>query len=70
MKIDIDVETADSLVKSILREHFEMLDTDVKELQSRLHNLQRYEQEDLISNIFYRNALFTVLEFFGEKPSE
>jgi hypothetical protein len=63
MKIELNSEAVDGIVKSILLQDYKMLCSDIENLESAAE-LPKYKKEDLEHNYRYRNAMETLLEYY------
>lgn len=65
MKLEINDDLADEIMRQVLRQQYESLCHSIKILENRL-NLPFYEETDLKDNIMYARAIRTTLEYFTE----
>jgi len=63
MKLEINDDMADEIVRQVLREQYEGLCESIKTLEGRL-NLKPYEEQDLKDNIANARAIRTALAYF------
>lgn len=64
MKLEINDDLADEIVRQVLRQQYESLCHSIKNLESR-HDLADYEEQDLKDNIMYARAIRTTVEYFS-----
>lgn len=65
MKLEINDDLADEIIRQVLRRQYESLCHSIKSLENRL-DLAFYEESDLKDNIMYARAIRTTLEYFSE----
>lgn len=65
MKLEINDDLADEIVRQVLRQQYESLCHAINSLESRL-DLAAYEEADLKDNIMYARAIRGTLEFFSQ----
>lgn len=66
MKIQINDESVNDILKSVLVDDYKSLLKSISELESleKSENIERYEIKDLSDQIRYKNALAITLEYY------
>lgn len=66
MKIQINDESVNDILKSVLVDDYKSLLKSISELESleKSENIERYEIKDLSDQIRYKNALEITLEYY------
>ncbi len=63
MKIELNDEAVDGLIKSILIQDYKGLCQDITNLEES-EELANYQKEDLKNNYRYRNAMEVMMEYY------
>jgi hypothetical protein len=63
MKIELNSEAVDGLIKSILLQDYKGLCSDIANLESA-KELPEYKQQDLVANREYKAAMEKLMEYY------
>lgn len=63
MKIELNSEAVDGLIKSILLQDYKGLCSDIANLESA-QELPEYKQQDLVANREYKAAMEKLMEYY------
>lgn len=63
MNIEVTWEIRDQIIKQTLLEDYKILMTDINRLQD-IQEREQYEQEDLLANIRFINAIETLMYYY------
>lgn len=63
MKVELNNDAVDALLKSVLLQDYKCLTKDIQRL-SKLENSFEYQKEDLENNLRYIQAMETILEYY------